>query len=73
MLTLSARHRLIFQVPKFWITSLSNCSDLSTHLPKCDHEALGFLTNVEVVHKADAREYDVNFVRSAPFSRVLIA
>ncbi|KAK4705340.1 hypothetical protein P7C70_g864, partial [Phenoliferia sp. Uapishka_3] len=50
------------KVPDFWKHSLTNCSELASHFPTIDHEALGFLSDVNVVHKEDIREYDVNFV-----------
>lgn len=58
---------LASKVPHFWKTSLLNCSDVSVHIPKIDHDAMSFLQDVKLVHQADdVRNFEVTFVRFFP-------
>ncbi|KAL8280876.1 hypothetical protein RQP46_006880 [Phenoliferia psychrophenolica] len=58
------------KVPKFWVTSLVNCSETRNHIPKCDVPALEALTNVSVQYGDDIRNFDVvfTFAENAYFS-----
>jgi len=52
------------KVPKFWLTSMLHSGDVAVHVPKVDHEALGYLVDVTVVHKEDIRDFDITFTFS---------